>query len=138
MKNYLVLLMAIYSVGATAEMPFCPRSLTTTVTAQIHPGFTAFVDGNPPTQTSTESKKNNLIRIMFSEGAPDHQAWLSPDTEIKKTLTWNFSSNHDENVWITCGYAESAIIVSRLIPSDIGSCSVTKGKSPMVICKQAK
>jgi len=138
MKNYLGLLVAIYSVGAVAEMPFCPPTLATAVTAQIQPGFTAFVDGNPPIPAATESKKNTLSRIMFSEGAPDKQAWLSPDTETKKTLNWNFSSNHDENVWLTCAYADTALITSKPISTDIASCSVTSGKSPVVICKQAK
>jgi len=135
MKIYLGLLVAVYSVGATAEMPFCPPTLTTAVTPQIQPGFTAFVDGNPPIPAATESKKNTLTRIMFSEGAPDRQAWLSPDTETQKTQSWSFASNHDENVWITCAYANTALITSKPI-SGIVSCSVTSGKLPVLVCKQ--
>jgi hypothetical protein len=137
MKTLIVLLAVFFSADVFAAMPACPALLQTTVTAQPAEGYTAYADGNPPIKTNEVQKIAPLVRIAFSEGAPSQQRWLAPGDSSAKKLVWNFQASQDEDVWITCAYRDTSIVLAMPIGNEVTMCEVHQKKSlpPVLSCR---
>lgn len=70
--------------------------------------------------------------MLFSEGVPEERAWLIPDNEnaLKGKAwiaRWDFSTSDD--IWITCRYRETTVMVSKKLPPGIKACFVSVDKT---------
>lgn len=80
--------------------------------------------------TTFDEKENshsehNLRIVSFSEGVPEERGWLEPDNESELTEKawvgrWEFAKS--ENVWVTCEYRETTVMISKKLPPDIKRC----------------
>lgn len=118
--------LAAASISIAAEaIPQCPKNLSVieTVTA-IPSGFHPYVDGNPPLEANSEPIQLPLRQIMFSDGVPVDQGWLSPSNTKKASLTWDLRGSSDQGIWVSCAYTGTAIIISAKLPQPVTQCQV--------------
>ena len=112
--------------SAAADTPACPKILQVAEKpAAIPEGFHAFVNHNPPTEDVSAAEKVELNQIMFSDGPPTETAWLAPDHDERAYQVYVFSSSEGRQTWLSCGYSNTAIIISLPLPAAIKSCKVT-------------
>ena len=69
-----------------------------------------------------------LASVTFFDGPPSERAEVKYDSEdVQKRDrigVWNLPPNA-RGYWISCGYQNSTAVISRRLPADIRSCSVT-------------
>jgi hypothetical protein len=123
---WLPLLLALAMSGpASADPPACPKTLEVAEKpAAIPTGFHAYRGGNPPTEDIASATKLELNQISFSDGPPTEIAWLAPDRDERTYQVFEFSATKDRPTWLTCGYSNTAIIISMPMPPEIKSCKV--------------
>jgi hypothetical protein len=115
---------------AWADAPACPKSIEVAETVGAIPqGFKAFANGNTPSADLTRSATRDLNNIQFSDGPPNEIAWLAPDNEERTSQIWNFTPSPGKQIWFTCGYAETRLILSAPLPAEIKSCRVKRDPS---------
>ena len=51
-------------------------------------------------------------------------AWLAPDRDERTYQIYIFNSTKDRPTWLTCGYSNTAVIISMPLPPEIKSCKV--------------
>jgi len=90
----------------------CPPKLSTTqqLGAPL-PDWNVTADGLP----------NQLAGVTFFEGPPVDQASLAPDKETKTQSTWFFTKPS----WIACHYSGTSLMLTRALPKNLHSCTVT-------------
>ncbi|HTZ00438.1 MAG TPA: STY0301 family protein [Rhodocyclaceae bacterium] len=76
-----------------------------------------------------------LALAMFSDGAPEKQAWLVPDSEDQpknkvSTAKWKFAAS--ENIWLSCQYRQTTVMVSRQLPAGLKRCSIRMDPSKAI------
>jgi hypothetical protein len=101
-------------------------------------GFHAFADGNPPLAGKPAQAQFKFAGAMFSEQAPDQSGWLAPDNNNAQDQTWDFRADEDQNIWISCRYAGTSLLLSKPLPASMGHChvhSADHGASPTVDCQ---
>ena len=140
-KCLLILCVMLASAPAMAASPACPPTLGVAQTAgDIPAGFSAFADGNPPTAMSAQPAALPLDTIMFSEGSPAEQAWLTPDARHDLVAEWHFATAQDQNVWLSCAYQSTTLILSKPLPPGIKTCRVHSVKDnagpPTLLCDE--
>ena len=125
MRRAAVLVLALLGQAAQATVYPCPP--TVTVPYIIHPpaGFMAYEDGNPSTKTNKFITTLKLSGAKFSEGPPEQMIWLMPDAGGAGTGIWNFSEMHDENIWVSCQYQGSWLLLSKALPRGVTQCRET-------------
>lgn len=115
---------------AWADAPACPKSIQVAETVGAIPqGFKAFANGNTPSADLTTSATRDLNNIQFSDGPPNEIAWLAPDNEDRGFEVWHFEPSAGKQIWFTCGYSETRLILSAPMPADIKSCRVKRDAS---------
>jgi hypothetical protein len=118
------LVMRTPAVGA-ATVPACPASIDVAeAPSAVPPGYRAFINGNPPTETFSRPVAHRLDTIMFSDGPPTEMAWLAPSSGGRNAQRWEFSPAPGAATWLSCGYLATSVIVSIPLPSQIRSCRV--------------
>ncbi|WP_145749568.1 STY0301 family protein [Nitrospirillum amazonense] len=132
MKTLIILgpLMLPVGIASAAEVaPQCPKTFAVTETpASVPAGFAAYADGNPPVALSTQPLARPLAAVRFSEGPPTEQATLAPDATTKTSASWKFETTPDKNIWMSCAYLATDVIVVTKLPAAIKSCRVTLDK----------
>jgi hypothetical protein len=112
--------------SVAADVPTCPKTLQVDEKpATIPDGFHAFVNGNPPTEDLSAAEKVELNQISFSDGPPTEMAWLAPDRDERTYQVYAINAEGTKQAWLSCGYSNSAIIISVPVPPAIKSCKVT-------------
>ncbi len=134
----LSLCIILASGPALAASPSCPTTLKVAQTTNdVPPGFTIFADGNPPT-TPPQPAALPLESIMFSEGPPVEQGWLTPDARHDLATEWHFATAQDQNVWLSCAYQSTTLLISKPLPSGLKTCRVHSAKDnaspPTLLC----
>ncbi len=115
---------------AAADAPTCPKTLQVAERpATIPDGFRAYANGNPPTEDISAAEKVELNQIMFSDGPPTEIAWLAPDRDERAYQVYVVNATAAKQSWLTCGYSNTAIIISVPLPPAIKSCKVTHDPS---------
>jgi hypothetical protein len=76
------------------------------------PGFAVSDKGIP----------HRLENIEFSSGPPNQQAWLAPSSSNTTHSTWDFLPN--DNIFISCDYGYTSLILSQPLPPHTKSCKV--------------
>ncbi|MDQ2860356.1 MAG: hypothetical protein M3T55_06435 [Pseudomonadota bacterium] len=118
--------LSLWSAGANAAAPTCPASLDVVeAPGAVPPGFHAFLNGDPPTQTFSRPVARRLNAIMFSDGPPNEMAWLAPSAGGTRAQRWDFTPRPGAATWLSCGYLATSVIVSTPLPATIRSCRVT-------------
>jgi len=78
-------------------------------------------------QESASDMPNRLAGVTFFDGPPEQKASLVYDSERsvkgKQIATWLFVAK--SQIWLTCGYSGSNLILSRILTNGTTSCSVT-------------
>ena len=117
---------SLWSAGASAAAPACPASLDVVeAPGAVPPGFRAFLNGDPPTQTFSRPVAHRLDAIMFSDGPPNEMAWLAPSAGGTRAQRWDFTPHPGGATWLSCGYLATSVIVSMPLPAATRSCRVT-------------
>jgi hypothetical protein len=105
---------------AASESTNCPDIV------DVRQQLTTSVDGWKPILDDTPHR---LAGITFYDGPPEEKASLVNDQTTqaagKETATWHFSSRADRPIWIACGYAGTAVVLTRMLPPNTNTCSVT-------------
>ena len=114
------------SIADATTVSACPAAIDVAETpAAVPTGFTAFVNGDPPTETLGRPAAHRLDTISFSDGPPSQMAWLAPSSGGKGAQRWDFSPGPGAATWLSCGYLATSVIVSTPLPAAIRSCRVT-------------
>ena len=106
----------------------CPQSLKIERNAINVPDGWMF--NRPP--TSNDNGVFSIDNIEFSYGDPAGIAFMAPfsdQTKTKKGMSvnisrWNFRLT-DEEIWVSCDYKNTDIILKKKIPVSIRSCTAT-------------
>jgi hypothetical protein len=88
-------------------------------------GFTAYADENPPTTDLSSVMTLELRQIQFSDGPPSEQAWLAPDRDERTWQGWHFEPSPGKQIWFSCSYSDSKLLLSAPLPADLKYCKVT-------------
>ncbi len=75
-----------------------------------------------------DSLPHRLALITFFDGPPEDNASLAPVSSRvagKQIATWLFGSRSSRAIWLTCGYAGTAVTLSKSLPASVTSCAVT-------------
>ncbi|MGC2112438.1 MAG: STY0301 family protein [Candidatus Korobacteraceae bacterium] len=108
------------AIGWAAEPINCPDTVEARqqLTSSA-PGWTAMLDDAP----------HSLAGVTFYDGLPSEKASLvyGQITRGKgeQTATWRFAPQTNRRIWVACSYAGTAIELTRSLPSDAKTCSVT-------------
>lgn len=125
MSTLWVLLMGASAVAATPVELSCPAQIETRqeLSAPV-------ADWHASTdRTMTMEGKLRPVSMSFSSGPPEEMAILAPDKTQKSRKTkgafintWNFEVS--DPVWFICGYQQTTIELSKLLPSELRHCSI--------------
>ena len=70
----------------------------------------------------------SLATVEFFDGPPGERAALKHDSEDRqkreRIAFWNLAPNA-RGYWISCGYANTSVVVSRRLPESLKNCAVT-------------
>lgn len=114
------------STAQAAAISACPASIDVAETAAAVPsGFTAFANGDPPSETLGRPTAHRLDTISFSDGPPNQMAWLAPSDGSKSEQRWDFTPGAGAVTWLSCGYLATSVIVAMPLPGATKSCRVT-------------
>src|SRR5579863_7566438 len=103
-----------------AETISCPNSVTTRQELTSSPsGWSPMLDDTP----------HNLAGITFYDGPPAEKASLAYDRfkhgKGEDIATWTFRKQEDRRIWLVCSYAGTAVELSRSLPPQITTCTVS-------------
>lgn len=103
-----------------AETVACPDVITTRQELTSSPsGWSPMLDDTP----------HNLAGITFYDGPPAEKASLAYDHlkhgKAEDLATWTFTKQEDRRIWLVCSYAGTAVELSRTLPPQITTCTVT-------------
>ena len=116
----LVTVLLVSSFCCAGETVGCPNEITVTqALAAPIPGWTAMQDDAP----------HSLAGITFYDGPPAEKASLVYDqitrSKGQQIATWHFAPQDKRQVWLACSYAGASIELTRKLPANITTCSVT-------------
>jgi hypothetical protein len=104
-------------VAATDNVaPLCPARLTTEQSGKAPTGWTA---------QRLDIYQGALMTVLLSDGPPSEKAYLAPDqstTEGSRTSNVWVLGRQMKNVWLTCQYDGTDVVLTRRLPADIIEC----------------
>lgn len=116
-------LLAVASISAAAQsVTACPPVIET------QQSLTARYSDWSATTDETQSP---LVSIRFSDGDPKDLAWLAPNKTSKGGVQEWLLAPSGRGYWVTCGYANTTIILSRRLDPRHKKCTVTLDMSFM-------
>jgi len=130
----------IVASPAAFAAPACPTTITVSQSpAKIPQNFTAYTDGNPPTKMPPHATEHPLENIMFTEGPPEEQGWLAPDSTENLVSTYDLTGDtNSKSIFLICAYESTDIIVATPLPPGIKTCRVQSVKDdagpPILTC----
>jgi hypothetical protein len=78
-------------------------------------------------ESGADAVPHRLARVTFFAGPPAQRASLVPSDKPggkQRTMaTWDLPAG--ESYWLSCGYARTNVVLSRRLPAEIRSCTVT-------------
>jgi hypothetical protein len=109
-----------FGLGATAfaEPLYCPRQIKVEQHAVDLPeGLAAF-----------DSATHHVwVNVQFSDGSPDEQAWLAPDSTRSSgksfTNVWRFTASAS-GIWLACGYTGTSVVAAHRLADGLRACEV--------------
>ena len=125
-RRWLWIALSVLAAPAGAAPLACPPNLAVAQHAADPPaGFQAFeID-----------KRHVWINAQLSDGPPDEQAWLAPDSTKKSpkafTNTWTLYAS-PRGTWLSCVYGDTSVMLSRRLPEGLKVCEIRydAGMSP--------
>jgi len=103
-----------------AENVSCPESITT------RQELTSAASGWAPLLNDAP---HSLAGITFYDGPPAENASLAYDQirhgNSEDLATWSFGKHEDRRIWLVCSYSGTAVELSRTLPVQIITCSVS-------------
>jgi hypothetical protein len=116
-----IVLVVLFAARLRAAEPVnCPdRIEVKQQLAKPLPGWTAVADQRP----------HPLAGITFYDGPPEEKASLVYDKITKSAgkdiAVWHFNMQGGRQVWLSCNYADTAIVLKRGLDRSISICAVT-------------
>lgn len=114
--------LACVSTGSGAQFPArntCPQKI------EVEQRVTSIPDGWDAAQAITTAP---FASVTFFDGPPAERAALKYDSEDRqkrdRIALWNLPPN-GRGYWISCAYENTTAVVSRRLPENIRSCTVT-------------
>jgi hypothetical protein len=107
------------STPCRAQPGVCPEKITVhQQLAEPLPGWIPKLDDAP----------NKLAEITFYDGEPEQKASLVNDsvtrTGTTETAIWHFKPGQDRQIWLSCSYSRTAVLVTQSLPRKTSTCSV--------------
>ena len=116
----LVLIAFSSSFSHAVDTISCPASITTRqeLTSSAN-GWSPLLDDTP----------HNLAGLTFYDGPPAEKASLAYDQykhgKGEDLATWTFAKQEDRRIWLVCSYSGTAVELSRTLPPQITTCTVS-------------
>jgi hypothetical protein len=70
---------------------------------------------------------HNWVNAQFSDGSPEEQAWLAPDSTRKSGASiinvWRFAPSAG-GTWLACGYTGTSVVAAFRLPDTVRTCEV--------------
>jgi hypothetical protein len=113
-----LVVLAGLGTSARAAPQHCPDQIKVEQhTVGLPAGLRAF-DSEP---------RHNWVNAQFSDGSPDEQAWLAPDSTRRSgasiTNVWRFAPAAG-GTWLACGYTGTSLVVAFRLADTIRTCEV--------------
>lgn len=122
--------MLLSAAAVAADLPSCPKTMQVTERpGALPPGFTAYSNENPPTTDLSAVMTLDLEQMQFSDGPPEEQAWLAPDRDERTWQGWHFTPSSGKQIWLSCSYTGSKLLLSAPLPANVKYCKVTHDPS---------
>lgn len=80
---------------------------------------------------STDQTQSPLVSIRFSDGDPRDLVWLAPNKTSKGGVQEWLLTPSGLGYWVSCGYANTTIILSKRLDPRHKKCTVTLDMSSM-------
>lgn len=131
----LLLPIAAKAAGSTVGALVCPETIKTRQSlleavsgwsgTQEHSGISKGLN-------NAAYSEHKLAQVYFSFGPPEGGVWLAPDrtTQAHKSRwssTWDFQRS--EEIWFSCRYRGTTVLLSRQIAAGLKSCSVNYSRN---------
>jgi hypothetical protein len=117
------LLLAGRSIPATAQsVTACPAAIETQQ---------SLTSKYSEWSATTDQTQSPLVSIRFSDGDPKDLAWLVPDKTSKDGIQEWVLAPSNRGYWVSCGYANTTIILSRRLDPRYKKCTVSLDTSFM-------
>jgi hypothetical protein len=85
------------------------------------------VDLPPGLQAFESAARHDWVSVQFSDGSPEEQAWLAPDSTRHggKSFTnaWRFTAAAP-GIWLSCGYTGTSLVASFRLGDGVRACEV--------------
>ena len=129
----LLLPIASQAAGSTVGALVCPETIKTSQSLlEGVSGWSGIQERSDLAKglNSAAYSQHMLAQVDFSFGPPEGlvwPAWLAPDrstpaTKGRWSSTWNFQRS--EEIWFSCRYSGTTVLLSRQIAAELKSCSV--------------
>jgi hypothetical protein len=90
--------------------------------------FQRVVDPPAGTRAFDRAPKHPWDNVSFSDGPPEEQAWLAPDSTQHNGKTiinrWRFAQSTD-GVWLSCDYQGTSLSIALPLPKPVTACEVS-------------
>ncbi len=122
MKKYFIiwlsLLLASSHCFAIQHLQFsCPFSIVTKQSIDVDPaGYESIADNS----------SHIWQTVSFYKGKPELQPSLAPERSNKNRADWSFSMS--DNIYISCGYYQTSVVIYKALPHGVHACHVTYEK----------
>jgi hypothetical protein len=103
------------AVPAWAAPQHCPDALQVEQHAVAVPG--SF-------QTFDAEAGHRWVSAQFSDGPPNEQAWLAPDTTRKNGSSFINVWRLSPGTWLACGYTGTSLVAAIRLPDSVHKCEV--------------
>jgi hypothetical protein len=72
------------------------------------------------------SVRHLWVNVQFSDGSPDEQAWLAPDSTRSSGKSfinvWRFTAS--ASIWLACGYTGTSMVAAFRLADGVRACEV--------------
>ena len=135
----LLLPIASQAAGSTVGDFICPEGIKTSQSLFESVGGwsgTQERSGISKGLNNAAFSEHKLAQVDFSFGPPEGRVWLAPDlsTQALKgrwSSTWKFQRS--EEIWFSCRYSGTTVLLSKQIAPGLKSCSVKYSRNQGII-----
>lgn len=103
-----------------SDVASCPETI------DVHQELTAAVPGFQSTLSDTPVR---LASVAFYDSPPAEKVSLANERTVKLTgkekAIWRFTVQPNHEIWMSCGYSGTSVLLIRPLPPKTDTCSVT-------------
>ncbi len=138
----LLLPIASQAAGSTVGAFICPEGIKTSQSLfKAVSGWSETQERSIISQGLNDAaySEHSLDQVDFSFGPPEGRVWLAPDRSTQSlkgqwSSTWKFQRS--EEIWFSCRYRGTTVLLSRQIAPGLTSCSVKYSRNQGIIVEK--